>query len=163
TPACRPPSATPIWTSADCSSCTSRHTHERTSPIATADARVATRRVAGGRGPPDLRSRIWGGCFGASPKPLQEIDPQGRRRAGAPRICEAESGGVFRRIAETPTVVAMALDPDARLTVDRKVDVRGLPLTPIDFFVFSRVESLGDGTATVADVIAASGQSADVA
>src|SRR5690606_20535301 len=36
-------------------------------------ARVATRRVAGGPGgPPDLRSRIWGGCFGASPKPLQE-------------------------------------------------------------------------------------------
>lgn len=53
----------------------------------------------------------------------------------------------------------MGLEPDARLVVDRNVDVRGLPLTPIDFFLFSRVEALG-GETTVADVIAASGQPA---
>jgi curved DNA-binding protein CbpA len=53
----------------------------------------------------------------------------------------------------------MSLEPDQRLVVDRSVDVRSLPLTPIDFFVFSRVESLGGGTPpTVADAIAASGQ-----
>lgn len=52
----------------------------------------------------------------------------------------------------------MALEPDAKLVVDRKVDVRTLPITPVDFFVFSRVEALGESAATVADVIAASGQ-----
>jgi hypothetical protein len=58
----------------------------------------------------------------------------------------------------------MALEPDAKLVVDRKVDVRGLPLTPVDFFVFSRVEALaGQTSPTVADVIAASGQPAAVA
>ncbi|MFO7561682.1 MAG: J domain-containing protein [Enhygromyxa sp.] len=53
----------------------------------------------------------------------------------------------------------MGIEPDARLLVDGKVDVRGLPLTPSDFFLFSRVEALG-GTMPprVADVIAASGQ-----
>ena len=58
----------------------------------------------------------------------------------------------------------MGLEPDAKLVVDRKIDVRSLPITPVDFFVLSRVESLGgDGGATVADVIAASGQPAETA
>ena len=55
----------------------------------------------------------------------------------------------------------MGLEPDAKLIVDRKVDVRGLPLTPVDFFVFSRAEALAGHTPpTVADVIAASDCSA---
>jgi short-subunit dehydrogenase len=53
----------------------------------------------------------------------------------------------------------MSLERGARLVVDRGVDVRALPLTPGDFFLFSRVEALGGANPpTVGDVIAASGQ-----
>ncbi len=58
----------------------------------------------------------------------------------------------------------MGLEPDARLVINREVDFRSLPLTPIDFFLISRVEALGGATPpTVADVIAASGQPSDAA
>jgi curved DNA-binding protein CbpA len=57
----------------------------------------------------------------------------------------------------------MGLEPDARLVVKRGVDLRKLPLTPVDFFVYSRVEALGGESLLVADIIAASGQPAAVA
>lgn len=60
----------------------------------------------------------------------------------------------------------MGLEPDARLVVERGVDLRKLPLTPVEFFVYSRVEALegtGTGPPSVADIIAASGQSEAVA
>src|SRR5690554_1598692 len=54
----------------------------------------------------------------------------------------------------------MDLEPDARLVVNRGVDPRKLPLTPVDFFVYSRVEALdGSNPPSVADIVAASGQS----
>jgi tetratricopeptide (TPR) repeat protein len=53
----------------------------------------------------------------------------------------------------------MGLEPDARLVVVRGVDLRKLPLTPVDFFVYSRIEALdGASPPSVADIIAASGQ-----
>lgn len=58
----------------------------------------------------------------------------------------------------------MGLEPDARLVVQRGVDLRKLPLTPVDFFVYSRVEGLdGASPPTVADIVAASGQSEAIA
>jgi curved DNA-binding protein CbpA len=58
----------------------------------------------------------------------------------------------------------MGLESDARLVVQRGVDLRKLPLTPVDFFVYSRVEALdGASHPTVADIVAASGQPATVA
>lgn len=58
----------------------------------------------------------------------------------------------------------MGLEPDARLVLNREVDLRKLPLTPVDFFIYSRVEALSGGSApSVADVIAASGQPSDAA
>ncbi len=54
----------------------------------------------------------------------------------------------------------MELAPELVLTIDRTRDLRELPLTPEDFFLFSRVEGLsGSIGPTVADVVAASGQS----
>jgi tetratricopeptide (TPR) repeat protein len=53
----------------------------------------------------------------------------------------------------------MDLEPDARLVVNRGVDPRKLPLTPVDFFVYSRVQALdGSSPPSVADIVAASGQ-----
>jgi tetratricopeptide (TPR) repeat protein len=52
----------------------------------------------------------------------------------------------------------MGLEPDARLVVQRGVDLRKLPLTPVDFFVYSRLEALDGSSPSVADIIAASGQ-----
>lgn len=52
----------------------------------------------------------------------------------------------------------MDLEPDARLVVNRGVDLRKLPLTPVDFFVYSRVEALDGSNPSVADILAASGQ-----
>lgn len=53
----------------------------------------------------------------------------------------------------------MGLEPDARLVVKRGVDLRTLPLTPVDFFVYSRVDALdGASPPSVADIVAASGQ-----
>jgi curved DNA-binding protein CbpA len=58
----------------------------------------------------------------------------------------------------------MGLEPDARLVVQRGVDLRKLPLTPVDFFVYSRVEALdGANPPSVADIVAASGQPEAVA
>ena len=58
----------------------------------------------------------------------------------------------------------MALEPDTRLVISQEIEVRTLPLTPIDFFLFSRVESLcGTRAPTVSDVIAASGQPSESA
>uniref|UniRef100_UPI00358F04BC hypothetical protein n=1 Tax=Enhygromyxa salina TaxID=215803 RepID=UPI00358F04BC len=56
----------------------------------------------------------------------------------------------------------MGLEPDARLVVNREIDLRSLPLKPIEFFLFSRVEALSAAKPpTVADVVAVSGQPAD--
>lgn len=53
----------------------------------------------------------------------------------------------------------MDLEPDARLVVNRGVDPRKLPLTPVDFFVYSRVEALeGASPPSVADIAATCGQ-----
>jgi curved DNA-binding protein CbpA len=53
----------------------------------------------------------------------------------------------------------MELVPELVLTVNRARDLRELPLTPEDFFLFSRVEALtGSMGPTVAEVVAASGQ-----
>lgn len=58
----------------------------------------------------------------------------------------------------------MGLEPDVRLVVNREVDLRKLPLTPIEFFIYSRVEALGGAEPpTVADVVAASGQPREAA
>jgi curved DNA-binding protein CbpA len=57
----------------------------------------------------------------------------------------------------------MGFEPDARLVLQRGVDLRTLPLTPVDFFVYSRVEALDGAKPSVADIIAASGQSEAVA
>jgi curved DNA-binding protein CbpA len=58
----------------------------------------------------------------------------------------------------------MPFGPDVRLVVDPRVDLRSLPLTPVDFFVFSRVGSLASGVGiTVAELVAASGQATDIA
>ncbi|PRQ04023.1 J domain-containing protein [Enhygromyxa salina] len=58
----------------------------------------------------------------------------------------------------------MGLEVDARLVVNRDVDLRELPLTPVEFFIYSRVEALSGAEApTVGDVIAASGQSSEAA
>lgn len=52
----------------------------------------------------------------------------------------------------------MELVPELVLTVNRARDLRELPLTPEDFFLFSRVEALtGSIGPTVAEVVAASG------
>ncbi len=52
----------------------------------------------------------------------------------------------------------MALGPEQVLTINRGRDVRQLPLTPEDFFVFSRIEALtGVQGPTLADVVTASG------
>lgn len=48
--------------------------------------------------------------------------------------------------------------------MNRAIDLRKLPLTPVDFFIYSRVEALHGATPpTVAEVIAASGQPESVA
>jgi hypothetical protein len=53
----------------------------------------------------------------------------------------------------------MELAAELVLTVNRARDLRELPLTPEDFFLFSRVEALtGSSGPTVAEVVAASGQ-----
>ncbi len=58
----------------------------------------------------------------------------------------------------------MALAPDQELTINRSRDWRELPLTPEDYFLFSRVEALmGTVGPTVGQVIAASGQPPDKA
>lgn len=63
----------------------------------------------------------------------------------APRACGSLAG--------------MGLPADLRLAVVAGCDLRGLPLTPDDFFVYSRIEALARGGATtVAEVVAASGQ-----
>ncbi|MCA9687244.1 MAG: hypothetical protein KC457_34105, partial [Myxococcales bacterium] len=58
----------------------------------------------------------------------------------------------------------MALAPTSRLIIDRGRDLRELPLTPQEFFLFSRVEALGGAESpTVGEVIGASGQAPDQA
>lgn len=58
----------------------------------------------------------------------------------------------------------MGLEPDARLVVNREADLRKLPLTPLEFFIYSRVEALTSAEPpTVADVVAASGQAVEAA
>ncbi|KIG12584.1 Tetratricopeptide repeat protein [Enhygromyxa salina] len=58
----------------------------------------------------------------------------------------------------------MGLEVDARLVVNRDVDLRKLPLTPLEFFIYSRVEALAGAEApTVGDVVAASGQPGEAA
>lgn len=58
----------------------------------------------------------------------------------------------------------MELAPELVLTVNRARELRELPLTPEDFFLFSRVEALtGSVGPTVAEVVAASGQSPAIA
>ncbi|MFV8756795.1 hypothetical protein ACNOYE_40140 [Nannocystaceae bacterium ST9] len=58
----------------------------------------------------------------------------------------------------------MELAPELVLTINRARDLRELPLTPEDFFLFSRVEALtGTVGPTVAEVMAASGQSQSAA
>lgn len=57
----------------------------------------------------------------------------------------------------------MGLESDARLVLKRGVDLRKLPLTPVDFFLYSRVEALDGSSPSVADIVAASGQSQAVA
>lgn len=52
----------------------------------------------------------------------------------------------------------MGLEPDARLVLNEDVDLRSLSLTPTDFFVYSRIRALGASRPTVADIVAASGQ-----
>ena len=57
----------------------------------------------------------------------------------------------------------MSFEPDARLVLSEDVDLRSLPLTPADFFVFSRIQSLQGTKPTIADIVAASGQTEEVA
>lgn len=58
----------------------------------------------------------------------------------------------------------MRIDPDARLVVNRDRDLRTLPLTPEEFYLYSRVEALtGNSPPSVADVVAASGQPSEAA
>lgn len=58
----------------------------------------------------------------------------------------------------------MALAPTLRLAVNRDQDLRALPLSPQDFYVFSRVEALsgGDGP-SIEDIASASGLDSDTA
>lgn len=57
----------------------------------------------------------------------------------------------------------MGFEPDARLVLSEDVDLRSLPLTPADFFIFSRIQSLQGTKPTIADIVAASGQTQEVA
>jgi tetratricopeptide (TPR) repeat protein len=71
---------------------------------------------------------------------------------------------VWLALQACDTLTRMGLEPDARLVVNRHLDLRELPLTPTDFFLFSRVEALSaTAPPRVADVLATSGQSASSA
>lgn len=57
----------------------------------------------------------------------------------------------------------MSFEPDARLVLSEDVDLRSLPLTPADFFIFSRIQALQSTKPSIADIVAASGQTEEVA
>ena len=65
----------------------------------------------------------------------------------------------WRQFGGCDNLRRMALEPELVLAVNRARDLRELPLTPEDFFLYSRIEALtGAIGPTVAEVVAASGQ-----